>query len=121
MAVIVTFANIVLPFRSMKNKFITFLLRILQVLFNPKLLLVITFLMLLADYVLFKKLGDDYENKLKAAETIFTIGETYAIIGFSTVLVSKLGAAKWYKSILLLIVLLIISIITLFYSVFVFE
>ncbi len=94
----------------MKNKFITFFLRILQVLFHPKILLIITVLMLLADYALFKKLGDDYENKLKVVYALFTIGETYIIIGFSIALFSKLRMVKWYKTFLLLAVLLIISI-----------
>jgi len=66
--------------------------------------------MLLADYALFKKLGDDYENKLKVVYALFTIGETYIIIGFSIALFSKLRMVKWYKTFLLLAVLLIISI-----------
>lgn len=83
---------------------------LLRLLFHPKILLAITILMLLVDYVLFKKLGEHFENKYKILYTIFSIGELYAVIGFSIVLASKLRTIKWYKSFLLLIALLIISI-----------
>lgn len=86
------------------------LLRILRVLFHLKILLVITIFMILVDYVLFKKLGEHFENKYKILYTLFSIGELYAVIGFSIVLKSKLRTVKWYKSILLLGALLIISI-----------
>lgn len=94
----------------MKNKYITYFFKILQVLFHSKILLVITIFMLLVDYVLFKKLGNDYEDKYRTVAALFIIGQIYVIIGFSIVLTSKLRMVKWYKSLLLLLVLLIISI-----------
>jgi len=94
----------------MKNKYITYPLKKLQFLFHPKILLVFTIFMFLVDYVLFKKLGDHFETKSQILDVLFNIGTIYIIIGFSIVLLSKLGAVKWYKSIPLLIVLLIIGI-----------
>ncbi|MBU1000291.1 trypsin-like peptidase domain-containing protein [Patescibacteria group bacterium] len=93
----------------MKNKFINYLLKILKVLLHPKILLIITALMLLVDYVLFKKLGNSYEDKFKVVGTIFTIGQIYLITGFSIMLVSKLRNIKWYKSIFPLLIFFLIS------------
>ncbi|OGE63740.1 hypothetical protein A3A14_04205 [Candidatus Daviesbacteria bacterium RIFCSPLOWO2_01_FULL_43_38] len=93
----------------MKNNF-SKLLRIFRALFHPKIQLVITIFMLLVDYALFKKLGNNYEDKYRVVAALFIIGQIYVIIGFSIVLFSKLRMVKWYKSLLLLGVLLIISI-----------
>ncbi len=106
--------NIILLLRNMKNKFTTYLLKILQVLFHPKILLVITIFMFLVDYILFKLLGDQFEEKSILLHMIFIIGEIYMTVGFVRLLVSKLKTVKWYKSISLLLCLTVLTFIIYF-------
>ena len=83
-------------------------LQLLRFIFRPKILSLITLALFLADYILFKILGDKFEEKSALLNTIFTIGQIYITLGFTAILVSKLKNVKWYKSVSLLFGLSII-------------
>lgn len=73
--------------------------RLLQTIFKPKLLALITSVLFLADFILFKILGDNFEDKSTFLYTLFLVGEIYITLGFTTLAVSKLKNIKWYKSV----------------------
>jgi len=82
--------------------------------FKPKLLLLITSALFIADYIFYKVLGDNYEEKNSLLNIIFLVGEIYITLGFTALLVTKLKYAKWYKSVSFLFGLSVISLLIYF-------
>ena len=84
-------------------------LQYLRVIFKPKLLLLITSALFIADYIFYKILGDNFEEKSSLLNTVFLVGEIYITLGFTTLIISKLKNVKWYKSVSLLFGLSVIT------------
>lgn len=80
-----------------------------RLIFKPKLLVLITVALFLADYILFKLLGDNYEEKSVLLFAIFAVFEIYITVGTTGLLVSWVKKKKVYKPIVLLLVLTIIT------------
>jgi len=84
--------------------------RLLILIFNPRLLVLITVAFFLADYILFKLLGDNFGEKSVLFLTIYTTVEIYITIGVTGLLVSWVKKKKVYKPIILLLILTLIAI-----------
>ena len=84
-------------------------LQILRIIFRPKLLTLVTLALFLSDYILYRILGDNFEEKSTLLNTIFTVGQINITLGFTAILVSKLKNVKWYKSVSLLFGLSVIT------------
>src|SRR3989344_8005145 len=83
--------------------------QLLRFIFRPKILSLVTLTLFLADYILFKILGDNFEEKSTFLNTVFLVGEIYITLGFTTLIISKLKNVKWYKSVSLLFSLSIVA------------
>ncbi len=86
-------------------------LQLLRFIFRPKTLNLVTIALFIADYIFFRTLGDNFEERYDLLSLIFTVGPIYFTIGYTWLLFSLLKNVKWYKSVSLLFGL---SIITLF-------
>src|SRR3990167_354983 len=84
-------------------------LQILRIIFRPKLLTLVTLALFLSDYILYRILGDNFEEKSTFLYTIFLVGEIYITLGFTALIIFKLKSVKWYKSVSLIFGLSVIT------------
>jgi len=84
-------------------------LQLLTLIFNPKVLVLIIVTIFFADYILFKLLGDNFEDKSVLLYTIFAIIQTYMVVGATGLVASWVNKKKVYKPVILLFVLTLVS------------